>query len=86
VVNPLLNNWFLAFSPDVQTAPILFRNGTQGEVYLTAGINRFFISPGCKYILNEHIIPSDLNVKLDTDIINYEWSCLGTLSVLMTLT
>jgi hypothetical protein len=25
-------------------------------------------------------------VKLDTDIINYEWSCLGTLSVLMTLT
>ena len=74
VVHPLLNNWFLAFITDVQTAPIQCRNGTQSEVYLTRGINKFFVSPGCKCILDDHIITSDLNVKSDTDIIHYEWS------------
>ena len=73
-VHPLLNNWFLAFITDVQTAPIQCRNGTQSEVYLTRGINKFFVSPGCKCILDDHIITSDLNVKSDTDIIHYEWS------------
>ena len=74
VVHPLLNNWFLAFSTDVQTARIQCRNGTQSEVYLTCGINKFFISPGCKCILHDHIITSDLNVKSDLDIIHFEWS------------
>jgi hypothetical protein len=74
VVHPLQNNWFLAYSPEVQTDPIHCRNGTQGEVYITVGVNKFFISPGCKCILNDHIITTDLNVQLDTDIIHYEWS------------
>ena len=74
VVHPLLNNWFLAFSPEVQTAPIQCRNGTQSEIYLQRGINKLFISPGCRCILNEHIVTSYLNVKMDSDIIHYEWS------------
>ena len=65
VAHPLLNKWFLAFSTGVQTAPIQCRNGTQLEDYLTCGINKFLVSPGCKCILHDHIITSDLNVKLD---------------------
>jgi hypothetical protein len=74
VIHPLLNNWFLAYSTEVQTPPIQCRNGTQGEVYLIVGVNKFFISPGCKCIHNEHIITSNLNVQLDTDIIHHKWS------------
>ena len=74
VICPLLNNWFLAFITDVQTAPIQCQNGTQSEVYLSQGINKFFISHGCKCILEDHIIKSNLNVKSDLDIIHYNWS------------
>ena len=74
VVHPLLNNWFLAYSTSAQTVPIECRNGTQAEVYLQEGMNKFFVSPGCKCTLSQHIITSDLNVRTDTDIVHYEWS------------
>ena len=45
VVHPMLNNCFLAFITNVQTPPIQCRTGTQPEIYLTRGINIFFVSP-----------------------------------------
>ena len=47
---------------------------SDSEVYLIQGINKYFVSPGCKCILEDNIIMSDLNVKSDLVIIHYEWS------------
>ena len=33
-----------------------------------------FVSPGFKWIIHDHIFTSDLNVKSDLDIIDFEWS------------
>jgi hypothetical protein len=71
----------LAFSPDVQTNPIQCRNGTQREVYLIIGVNKFLISPGCKCILNENIFTSNVNVLLDYEWI---WDCISLIDFELT--
>ena len=42
---------------------------------MVCGINKFFISSGWNRILNDHLITSDLNLKSESDIIHYKWSC-----------
>jgi hypothetical protein len=73
IVHQLLDNWFLAYSPKAQTVPIDCRNGTSSELYLSRGINKFYLSPGCKAHLLEHLVMSDISLKLDTDILHFEW-------------
>jgi hypothetical protein len=41
---------------------------------LRKGINNFHLSPGCKTKLNHHVVISDLSLKLDGDMMHYEWS------------
>jgi hypothetical protein len=73
IVHQLAGNWFLAYSPKAQTVPITCRNGTSSEQYLAKGINKFNISPGCKAHLQKHLVMSDLSLKLDSDILHFEW-------------
>ncbi len=73
IVHQLAGNWFLAHSPSAQTVPITCRNGTSSEQYLAKGINKFNISPGCKAHLRQHLVMSDLSLKLDSDILHFEW-------------
>jgi hypothetical protein len=73
IVHQLAGNWFLAYSPAAQTVPITCRNGTSSEQYLAKGINKFNISPGCKAHLQKHLVMSDLSLKLDSDILHFEW-------------
>ena len=73
IVHQLANNWFLAYSPEAQTVPIICHNGTASEKYLSKGITKFFVSPGCQAHLLQHLVMSDLSLKLDTDIIHFEW-------------
>ena len=73
IVHQLAGNWFLAYSPSAQTVPITCRNGTSSEQYLAKGINKFNISPGCKAHLQKHLVMSDLSLKLDSDILHFEW-------------
>ena len=73
MVHQLNGNWFLAYSPLAQTAPINCRNGTSAELYLKPGINKFFVSPGCNAHLQDHLVMSDISMKLDSDILHFEW-------------
>ncbi len=66
IVYQLLNNWYLVYSPSVQTIPISCLNGTQSEKHLTKGTSRVYISPGCRANLSTHLIISDISIKLDT--------------------
>ncbi len=73
MVRQLLNNWFLIFSPDPQTAPITCRNGSQNEFYFKTGITRAFLSPGCKMNLKEHLIQSDFSINIPDEIVHFVW-------------
>jgi hypothetical protein len=73
VVRQLLDNWFLIFSPDPQTAYVSCRNGTENEAYIKSGITRSFLSPGCKMNLKYHLLQSDFSLSLPDDIVNFQW-------------
>jgi hypothetical protein len=73
VVRQLLDNWFLIFSPEPQTAYVSCRNGTENEAYIKSGITRTFLSPGCKMNLNRHLLQADFSLSLPEDIVNFQW-------------
>ena len=37
------------------------------------GTSRIYISPGCRAHLDSHLIISDISVKLETDLLHFEW-------------
>ena len=73
IVHQLANNWFLTYSPEAQTVPLICHNGTASKQYLSKGITKFFISPGCQAHISQHLGMSNLSLKLDTNIIHFEW-------------
>ena len=73
VVKQLLDNWFLIFSPNPQTAYVSCRNGTNNEAYFKGGITRTHLSPGCRMNLNSHLLQADFSLHLPEDIVNFQW-------------
>jgi hypothetical protein len=73
VVRQLLDNWFLIYSPEPQTAYVSCRNGTENEAYIKSGITRSFLSPGCKMNLRHHLLQADFSLSLPDDIVNFQW-------------
>lgn len=74
VVQQLLNNWYLAYSPVAQMAPVTCYNRTQSEIRLNSGITKFHLAPGCRSKLKQHILISDLTLRSETEILHYEWN------------
>jgi hypothetical protein len=74
IVEQLLNNWFLAYSPKAMMAPVICHNGTNSEIHLKVGINHFHLSPGCRTKLKNHVVISDISLKESIDMMHYEWS------------
>ncbi len=72
-VLPLRDNWYLVHSPRQFTGHITCRNLSNSEVFLKPGPNRFYISPSCRLQLADHLIISDVSLKLDNVIKHYEW-------------
>ncbi len=70
---PLRDNWYLVHSPRQFTGHITCRNLSNSEVFLKPGANRFYISPSCQLQLADHLIISDVSLKLDNVIKHYEW-------------
>ena len=73
IVHQLLNNWYLIYTPTSQTIPISCHNGTQSEKHLSKGTSRVYISPGCRAHLASHLIISDISIKLESDLLHFEW-------------
>ena len=73
IVHQLLNNWYLVYTPSSQTIPISCFNGTQSERHISKGTSQIYISPGCRAHLDSHLIISDISVKLETDLLHFEW-------------
>jgi hypothetical protein len=74
VVRQLLDNWFLVYTPVVQTGFVQCLNGTQREAYMKIGINKIHLSPGCQADLIEHRLHADGSITLPTDLTHFEWA------------
>jgi len=72
-VLPLRDNWYLVHSPRQFTGHVTCRNSSNSEVFLRPGPNRFYVSPSCRLQLADHLIISDVSLKLDNVIKHYEW-------------
>jgi hypothetical protein len=69
----LQDNWHLVHCPKAFTGHVICRNSSNSEVFLKPGANHFYISPSCCLQLRDHLIISDLSLKLDNTIKHYEW-------------
>ena len=75
VVQQLPGNRFLAYSPVDLLAPVTCINTTkaQADIHLLPGVNEFFLQPGCRTSLRQHLLISDLILKPMDEFIHYDW-------------
>jgi len=69
----LKKNWFVVYLPLAQTIPIKCRNGTTTELHLSRGSQKFHLSPGCEAQFQDHLVTSDLSIKMPADTLHFEW-------------
>jgi hypothetical protein len=67
------DNWYLVHRPKASTGHITSRNLSNYEVVLIPGASSFYVSPSCHLQLSDHLIISDISLKLDNSIKHYEW-------------
>jgi hypothetical protein len=72
-VLPLRDNWYLVHSPRRFTGHVTCHNLSNSEVFLKPGPNHFYVSPSSQLQLADHLIISDVSLKLDNVIKHYEW-------------
>jgi hypothetical protein len=69
----LQDNWYLVHTLRQFTVPFTCRNASDLEIFLMPDANHFSVSLSCQLQLRDHLIISDLSLKLDTSIKPYEW-------------
>jgi hypothetical protein len=72
-VLPLRDNWYLVHSPQQFTGQITCHNLSNSEIFLKPGPNSFYVSPSCCLQLSNHLVISDVSLKLDNVIKHYKW-------------
>ena len=75
----LQGNQFLIYLDEALTVPISCTNTrsqdrTAMERHLGQGHQRFILPPGCNAQFRDHIIFSDLSIRLPSDTIHFDWS------------
>jgi hypothetical protein len=74
IVRQLTDNWFLIYSPQSQMAPITCSNGSHADCHVPAGVSRLYVSSRCRTQLKSHLLISDVSLRVDTDLMHFEWN------------
>jgi hypothetical protein len=74
IVRQLHDNWFLIYSPQSQMAPIVCANGTHADRHIPSGVSRLFVSSDCSSQLKNHLLISDISLRVVTDLMHFEWT------------
>jgi len=72
-VYQLRKGHFITYLPTFTTVNIQCWNGTATEMHLKKGTQQIHISPGCQGIFPNHLVTSDYSVRLDTNIMHFQW-------------
>jgi hypothetical protein len=73
-VYALRKNRFLVYLPRAMTVPVKCVNWTKTEKHLGAGSQTFTLSSGCEAQFSEHLVLSDLNIKMPADVLHFTWN------------
>jgi hypothetical protein len=73
-VYALRKNRFLVYLPKAMTVPVKCVNGTKTEKHLGPGSQTFTLSSGCEAQFAEHLVLSDLNIKMPADVLHFTWN------------
>jgi hypothetical protein len=73
IVFQLLSNWFLIFSPVTFTSDVHCANGTRSRFFIPTGVSKHHLSAGCHADFKQHVLFSNNAVRLDSDILHFEW-------------
>jgi Baculovirus F protein len=73
IVFQLLGNWFLIYSPVVFTSDVYCANSTRSRFFIPQGISKHHLSPGCSADFKDHVMFANTAIRIDTDIIHFEW-------------
>jgi len=69
----LQDNWYLVYSSVAFISYIICLNNSNLEVFMKTGPNWVYISPSCRMHLKDHMLVSDVSLRLDSIIKHYEW-------------
>ncbi len=68
---------FLVYAPEPRNADVVCRNTshpeTHSEIHLAKGTQQIKIAPGCQAFFAEHLATSDYSIRLDSEIVHFEW-------------
>jgi len=72
----LRDNWFVLYSHEPLTVPLMCANKTYSELHLKAGASKFHLRAGCTADLPRHRLLSDWSVLLPQDYVQFdmEWN------------
>jgi hypothetical protein len=70
----LRKNWYITYLTKPMTVPIRCQNGTLKDHHLRDGVQNIHISPGCMATFDHHVVYSDFSMRLDTEMVIYEWA------------
>jgi len=77
IVYQLAENWFLIYSPQPQTAQISCTNGTESQFYLSEGISKRHLSPGCRADFINNVLLTDSSVTVENTVQHFDWSWMA---------
>jgi hypothetical protein len=68
---------FLVYAPEPRNADLVCRNTlhpeTHTELHLAKGTQQIRIPPGCQAHFAEHLATSDYSIRLDSEIVHFDW-------------
>ena len=77
-IHSLRNNKFIVYLTEAFTVPLSCRGNHGGsearEKHLGAGVQRFQLPPGCIARFRDHMVYSDMTIKMPADTLHFEWA------------
>jgi len=64
---------FILYLPQATPVHLKCRDKTHSKLHMNPGTQQLVIPPGCQGTFGRHLITSDYSVRLDSEVIHYEW-------------
>jgi hypothetical protein len=83
IIYRLDDNWHLVYSPVGQTVPIHcpIRLQHKPEKFIPKGISKFWLPDGCRAVMNDHFIFSDISISSDSGLEHIELPDVQNLNI-----
>jgi len=64
---------FIVYLPQATPVHLKCRDKSHSQLHMSPGTQQLVIPPGCQGSFGHHLVTSDCSVRLDSEVIHYEW-------------